>query len=148
MPEAVLLIRVKAGQQIVAGTDAAAHRAGVRAGLSAAHARAMLAGARLHVEEHDPTADAQCLLALARWASRRWSPIVGVDPPDGLLMDITGCAHLFNCEDGLRASVEAGVAHLGLTPRVVISANVGTAWALALFTERADAVSPRGSKRA
>ncbi|HEX2837386.1 MAG TPA: DNA polymerase Y family protein [Phycisphaerales bacterium] len=147
-PKGVLLVCVKDCQQIVTGIDAAAHRAGVRPGLSVAHARAMLADAHIHVQEHDEHADAHGLLALARWASKRWSPTVSVDPPDGLLMDITGCAHLFNGEHGLLASVEAGVARLGLTPRAGIASTVGTAWAVARFADREDALVPRGSERA
>lgn len=127
--------------------DAAAHGAGVRSGMSVAHARALLARGRVHVQEHDQHADAQGLLALARWASKRWSPIVGVDPPDGLLMDITGCAHLFNGERGLLASVKAGVARLGLTPRAAIASTVGTAWALARFADTREALAHRGTER-
>ncbi len=146
-PKGVLLVRVQRCQQIVTGMDAVAHRAGVRTGLSVANARALLAGTRVHIQEHDEHADAQGLLALARWASKRWSPIVGVDPPDGLLMDITGCAHLFNGERGLLASVKAGVARLGLTPRAGIASTVGTAWALARFADEDEALAPRGSER-
>jgi two-component system OmpR family response regulator len=34
-----------------------------------------------------PERDAQALLALAGWCNR-FSPVVGVDPPDGLVLDI------------------------------------------------------------
>src|SRR3546814_9068149 len=37
----------------------------------------------------------------------RYTPMVAIDPPDGLTLDITGCAHLFGGETGLAADVEA-----------------------------------------
>ena len=36
-----------------------------------------------------------------RWALRRYSPVVALDPPDGLLIDVTGAAHLHGGEAAL-----------------------------------------------
>ena len=40
------------------------------------------------------------LEAIADWCDR-YTPLVGLDPPDGLMLDITGCAHLFGGEAAL-----------------------------------------------
>jgi len=40
------------------------------------------------IQEHDPQSDEVALVALASWA-HRFTPRVAVDPPDGLLLDIT-----------------------------------------------------------
>ncbi len=134
-PHAVVVVRAERGQWIVCGSCEAAHRAGVHAGLTLAHARALLAGREVLIADHDEHADAAALLALARWASRRWSPLVEVDAPDGLLADITGCAHLFAGERGLMEDIAHRVRGLGLTPRAAIASTAGAAWAVARFGE-------------
>ena len=40
------------------------------------------------------TADRAALARLAAWCER-YTPLAAADPPDGLWLDITGCAHLF-----------------------------------------------------
>lgn len=51
----------------------------------------------LDVIDHDPHADAALLNAIADWCDR-FTPLVAFDGSDGLLLDITGCAHLFGDE--------------------------------------------------
>jgi protein ImuB len=45
----------------------------------------------------DPDADAAFVERLALWALR-FTPIAAVDPPDSLVLDVTGCADLFGDE--------------------------------------------------
>ena len=47
-----------------------------------------------------PRADAQLLKRIADWC-RRYTPLAALDPPDGVLLDIAGCAHLFSGEAAL-----------------------------------------------
>jgi protein ImuB len=77
--------------QIFALDDAAA-RCGLAAGLPLANARAICPD--LTVFDADPAADARTLNDIADWCDR-FTPLVALDPPDGLFLDITGCAHLF-----------------------------------------------------
>ena len=64
------------------------------------------------------------------------------EPPAGLIIDLTGCAHLFGGEEALLAQVEQDCADLGLTMQAGIADTVGAAWALARFAGRA-ADNPR-----
>ena len=48
----------------------------------------------------DEAADAQALNDIAGWCDR-FTPLVALDPPHGLFLDITGCAHLFGGEAAL-----------------------------------------------
>ena len=52
----------------------------------------------------DPHADRRLLEAIADWCDR-YTPLVGLDPPDGLVLDVTGCAHLFGGEAGAGAAI-------------------------------------------
>ena len=73
----------------------AALKAGVVAGQALADARAICPD--LLTEPGDPVREDLLLRALWRWADAL-SPRVALDAPDGLLLDITGCAHLFGGE--------------------------------------------------
>src|SRR6202051_1581403 len=80
--------------QIFALDDAAA-RLGLDVGLPLANARAICP--QLRVFDADQAADAQALNAIAGWCDR-FTPLVALDPPHGLFLDITGCVHLFGGE--------------------------------------------------
>src|SRR3546814_15340987 len=55
------------------------------------------------------------------------------DPSDGLLLDITDCAHLFGGETSLLDDVEARLVRLGMTVRAALAASPDAARALARF---------------
>ncbi len=80
--------------QIFALDDAAA-RLGLDVGLPLANARAICP--QLRVFDADEAADAHALNAIADWCDR-FTPLVALDPPHGLFLDITGCVHLFGGE--------------------------------------------------
>ena len=83
--------------QISALDDAAAHL-GLEVGLPLANARAVCPD--IQVFDADEAADAQALNAIADWCDR-FTPLVALDCPHGLFLDITGCAHLFGGEAAL-----------------------------------------------
>src|SRR5258708_28062086 len=74
--------------------DAAAHF-GLAIGLPLAKARAICP--HLKVFDADEAADDKTLGDIADWCDR-FTPLVALDPPHGLFLDITGCAHLFGGE--------------------------------------------------
>src|SRR6202158_269235 len=80
--------------QIFALDDAVA-RLGLDTGLPLANARAICP--ELKVFDADEAADALALDAIASWCDR-FTPLVALDSPHGLLLDITGCVHLFGGE--------------------------------------------------
>ena len=83
--------------------SSAAQAAGLSAGLSLADARAICPD--LLTQPSNPAREAALLRALWRWADQL-SPWVALDKPDGLLLDITGCAHLFGGEVQMAAEVQ------------------------------------------
>ncbi len=82
------------------------------------------------VVEEDAAADAAFLEGLALWALR-FTPLVAMEGGDGLILDITGCAHLFGGEAALLAEVRDGLARLGVPARGVAAGAPATATALA-----------------
>lgn len=102
--------------------------------MTLAHARAVLGHGAVGVEPFEPAHDRLALIALARWATR-FSPLVAADPPDGLLMDITGCERLFGGHDRLLERVVREVGHMSFTVRVAVAPTFGCAWAVARFAQ-------------
>ena len=97
----------------------------------------MLADARtlcpeIAVAPADPAGDLAFLEKLAVWA-QRWGPWSALDPPDGILVDVTGAAHLFGGEARMLADVETAFAARKLAVRSAIAPTAGAAWALAHF---------------
>jgi protein ImuB len=114
-------------RRVVVAVSAEAEAAGLWAGQALADAQAILPGVALVPE--DPAGDAAALERLAFWASR-FTPLVGVEGGDSLLLDITGVDHLFGGEAALRAEVMGRLARLGLTARGAVAGAAGTALAL------------------
>lgn len=77
----------------------------------------------IDVVDEDAVADAKLLSDIADWCDR-YTPLVALDPPDALLLDITGCAHLFGGEEALLNKVCAALATQGFA---VSAAIAGTA---------------------
>ena len=75
--------------------DDAAARFGLEVGLPLANARAICP--QLQVFDADEAADINALNAIADWCDR-FTPLVALDSPHGLFLDITGCVHLFGGE--------------------------------------------------
>lgn len=104
--------------------------------MSLAHARSLLRGVSVSVRPHTPDEDAKKLTILARWALR-FSPVVAPDPPDGLLIDIHGCEHLYGGEIQLVATVTSSLERLGFPVRMAVAPTFAGAWAIARFGKSA-----------
>jgi protein ImuB len=125
-----MVATVRAARQITALNDEAA-RLGLRTAMALTDARAMYP--QLLAIDADEAADANLLDRIADWCDR-YTPLVGLDPPDGLFLDISGCAHLFGGEDALRRDLMRRLAAQGFHARAAIADTPGWAWAVARFS--------------
>ncbi len=89
----------------------------------------------------DPAGDLATLEKLAVWA-QRWGPWSALDPPDGLLVDVTGVAHLYGGEEALLRDVARAFARHGLTARAALAPTAGAAWALSHFGKANTILAP------
>jgi protein ImuB len=115
---------------VLTALDAQAATCGLTSGMPLADARALCP--TLHAVETDQSADARFLDAIAAWCER-YTPVVALDPPEGLFLDITGCAHFFGGERPLRAAILNSLARQRLNARAAIAPTPAAAWALARF---------------
>jgi len=133
----VVVASIKSAQRIVALNDAAA-RLGLKRDMSLADARAMYPS--LPAADADWQADRRLLEAIADWCDR-YTPLIGLNPPDGLVLDITGCAHLFGGEASLARDLVMRLKRQGFAARATVADTVGCAWAVAHYGDFAALVT-------
>ena len=138
MPPTALITETAHGPRIDAVNEAG-HTAGAAAGQMLANARALYPS--LKTAPSDPAGDLAFLEKLALWA-QRWGPWSALDPPDGVLVDVTAVAHLFGGERRLLADLERAFARRRLAVRAAIAPTAGAAWALAHYGPRGGILRP------
>jgi protein ImuB len=132
------------GARRLAAVSLEAARLGLHPGQKATDAFALVPD--LATAEAEPEVDAQALTELVHWCVR-FSPAVAADPPDGLFLDIAGCAHLWGGEAQMLADFRRRLAANGLPFRLAVADTPGAAWALARFGEDG-AIAPPGGQAA
>lgn len=126
---------------MVTAADGAARAGGLRVGMAAATATALVA--ELAAEEHDPAADAEALEKLAFWVLERFSPIVAVDGTDGIVIDSTGADHLHGGEAAMLEALVGRLAAAGIAARAAVADSWGAAHALARHGGDTVVVAPK-----
>ncbi len=135
----IVIEPVKSALRICAMNDAAA-ALGIKYGMTLADARAMHPSLDVHDADH--AADSALLEAVADWCDR-YTPLIGLDPPDGLMLDVGGCAHIFGGESAMRRDVIARLARQGLQAQAGLADTPGSAWAVARYGD-VQLVPPNG----
>jgi protein ImuB len=129
---AFALVERRNNAQRLYALDPAAVRQGLAHGLTLSDARARLP--QLRVAEADPSADRDLLLRLAA-RCERYTPLTALDEPHGLILDVSGCAHLFGGEAGLLSRAVADMAELGFSACAALAPTPDCARALARFSQ-------------
>jgi protein ImuB len=143
--DAPLVIGRKANNTLyVHALDAAAETLGLHKDQPLANARAMVE--RLAIVPADEKADAALLEGIADWCDR-FTPLVSLDAPDGLFLDITGAAHLFGGEAAMLETVTGLIARQGLAVRGAIAGTSLAAHALARYATSASNSEAVGHKK-
>lgn len=123
-------ILAERGRLSVVAVNRAAEGAGVLPGVTLADARAV--EPTLAVFDAEPESDARLLERIAAWCTR-YTPWTAPDGADGVVLDITGCAHLFGGEGALVADLTARLARAGFESRAARADTPAAAWGLARF---------------
>jgi protein ImuB len=131
LPEAPFAFVEKAQNVLrITAVDQSAISLGLISGLTLADARSRVP--ELAIFDTAPQADQDWLERLADGCDR-YTPMVAIDAPDGLLLDITGCVHLFKGETTLAQEIEHRLSRLGITSRSALASSPDAAHALARF---------------
>jgi len=125
---------VESGNQVaIAWSSSDAKQHGIRPGLSLSEAQALCESATFL--PHNPDADLRELESLAALCLR-YSPVVGLElsgETHCLVLDITGCIHLFGDESSLTRRLVVDFAERGCFAHVAVAGTVGAAWAISRF---------------
>jgi protein ImuB len=118
------------GRMIVTAANALAEMSDVSSGMVVADARAVIPN--LEVMDDKPDLIEKLLTRLAEWCIR-FTPLTAIDPPDGLLLDATGCAHLWGGEKCYVDTIVKKLNSRGYDVREAMADTAGVAWGVARF---------------
>ena len=113
--------------------NASASTLGLKTFMPLADIRAMYPA--ILIDTADDIADLRLLEAISDWLAR-YTPLAGLNAPDGAMLDISGCAHLFGGEDAMRKDIVRRLHAQGFSARTGIAGTPGAAWALARYGDR------------
>ena len=124
---------------VVTAANPLAEAGGISAGMTAADARAIVPG--LELIDDMPGQAAKLLKALGEWCIR-YTPLIAADMPDGLLLDVSGCTHLWGSERGYLKEIITRLRSKGYDVRGAMADTIGAAWAISRFGKKQPIIEP------
>lgn len=134
-----LLCASEHGRMTVRSVSRSLSGEGIMPGMAVADVRAIFPSVDVFPDE--PASAENLLEKLAEWCIR-YTPIVAVDPPDGMILDISGCAHLWGGEGLYLQSITNHLGEGGYDVRAAIADTIGTARAVAHYGQNGSIVEP------
>lgn len=128
---------------VISALDRKATALGLRVGQPLANARAMLPALKA-VTANEP-ADLKLLGRIADWCER-FTPFVALDPPRGILLDVTGASHLLGGERTMLDQLRGKLRGQGFAVRGALASTVMAARALVRY--RDGVIVPPGEESA
>ncbi len=127
------------GRMVVTAANHLAEAQGIQVGMVVADCRVLLPG--LEVLDDRPERSGQLLRAMALWCIR-YTPITAIDLPDGLILDISGCAQLWGGERPYLTQIVMTLRGKGYDVRGAIADSIGAAWAIARYGRTTPIIEP------
>ena len=118
------------GRATVTAVSESAAAGGIVPGMRAADAKAICTG--LQVFDDKPERAAKLLKGLGEWCIR-YSPIVAAGLSDGLILNVSGCTHLWGSEHDYLKDIVTRLKDKGYDVRAAIADTIGAAWAISRF---------------
>jgi protein ImuB len=118
------------GRIVITAVNEIAQHKGIEPGMAVADARAVFPS--LEVLDDLPGLSEKLLKAIAEWCIR-YTNIVAIDLPDGIIMDVTGCAHLWGGEINYIKDINLRLKNRGYQVRATMADTIGMAWAIAHY---------------
>src|SRR5215211_7239621 len=118
------------GRMIITAANPLAQSKGVNPGMVLADAKAILPS--LQKFDNKPNLETQLLQRIAEWCIR-FTPVAAVDPSGGIILDATGCAHLWGGDEAYVKDIIKKLQAKGYHAKAAIAHTIGCAWAVARF---------------
>ncbi len=103
---------------------------GIETGMVVSDARAIYPS--LKILDDDPKLAERILKSIAKWCIR-YTDAVAIDLPNGLILDVSGCAHLWGGEKNYIKDINTRLINRGYDVRATIADTIGAAWAIAHY---------------
>jgi protein ImuB len=129
------------GRIIITSASLEAKRLGVTGKMALADARAIVPD--LEVFEDKPGRIEKLLNGLGEWCIR-FSPVVAIDLPGGLIIDSSGCSYLWGGEKEYLETILNKLRTAGYHCRGAMADTVGCAWAFARYGEQISIIPEGG----
>jgi protein ImuB len=133
------------GRMMIAAANVLAEGQGIHTGMVVADARVIIPS--LQVLDDKSGLSDKLLKGIAEWFIR-YTPVVAIDLPDGLILDITGCAHLWGGEELYLQNIVTRLKTLGYNVRASIADTIGTARAITHFGKNFSIIESGGQTAA
>jgi protein ImuB len=137
--QAFVLVAPERGRMLIKAASAEAQAIGITTGMVVADARAVFPS--LLVLDDEPGLADRLLYQHARWCLR-YTPVAAVHAPDGLLLDISGCPHLWGGERPYLKELVLKLRSMGYNARAAIADTIGAAWAVARYGKVTPIIEP------
>ena len=125
------------GRKIITAMNQLARHQGITPGMPVADARAIVPS--LLVFDEPAMGTVRLLTALGAWCIR-FTPSAAIHLPDTLLLDATGCAHLWGGEEAYLTDIYNRLKKNGYASRLAMADTIGAAWAFAHFGSQCDII--------
>ena len=129
---------------VITAVNTVAEAQGVIPGMVVADAKTIITDLQVI---HEPVHTGKLLKALGKWCIR-YSPFIAIDIPDGLILDISGCAHLWGGERAYLKEIVTKLKSKGYDVRAAMADTIGAAWAIARFGQVVPIVETGGQTAA
>ncbi|WP_460678323.1 Y-family DNA polymerase [Mucilaginibacter koreensis] len=133
------------GKMIISAVNLVAAKQGIKAGTLLADAKAIVTGLQVFNDKQER--ETKLLTALGEW-SIIYTPIIAIDPPNGLTFNISGCTHLWGGEHNYITEVTSRLKSKGYVVKAAIASTIGAAWANARFGQQNKIIAPRQERAA
>ncbi len=127
------------GRMRINEVSASAKAKGIQAGMVVADAGIIFPD--IKVFDDKPGLSEKLIKKLCLWCIR-YTPIVTVDPPNGIILDISGCAHLWGSEEVYLKEITNKLKGLGYHIRAAMADTIGTAWAVCRYGKVKSIIQP------
>ena len=119
------------GRRVAKAINTISYAKDIRVNMPVADCRAIVPD--VQVLDYNPDQPQKLLSALADWCIR-YAPSVAVYLPDCLILDVSGCTHLWGGEVEYLKDIERKFKTFGYTIRFAMADTAGTAWAVCRFS--------------
>lgn len=143
--QAFVLSSKQRGRMVVDSVNPRALHLGIRPGMVLADCKAI--HPELLALDTEPGRSDKLLQALAEWCIG-YTPFAAIDGSDGLLLDASGCTHLWGGEKKYLESIRDRLNQYGYTLHIALADTLGTAWGMARFGPGISITKPGHQKEA